>query len=1213
MANKYETLAKASSAAQARGIETIAEYRKLYREDPRLPCFPEKVYAADWVGWYEFLGKERPENYGTLAEVMAVAKALGITSSTEYSQRYREDSRLPVRPEKTYAADWVDWYHFFGKKRPELYETLAEAQAAAKARGITSLREYSQRYREDPRLPSNPNQYYAKGWVDWFDFLGMERPPKLYKTLAEAQVAVQARGIKTITEYKKRYREDSRLPSNPSQVYATDWVDWHDYFGLERPPELYKTLAEAQAAVQALGIATSTEYSRRCRENSRLPSGPAAFYAADWVSWYEFLGTERPPELYRTLAEAQSAAKVLGITTSTEYSQRYREDSRLPHRPEKTYAADWVDWYEFFGRERPEYYETLVEAQAAAQARGFKTCAEYQEHRQEDSRLPSNPSQVYAADWVDWYEFLGTERLIEPDLAIEYPVFWEAITAYMSSGVNLNAKTSHLRAFLHSVVANLGLPDQPGALLSKDIPFPQKVYEEFVHTTGDSRKRQRHHICTAFFDWVLETHCSDVDDEGELVPIPGYRNPLRTVLKGYLDQLPTHTLSESNKPPLPMESILRARHHLIPQEAKTFRDLYELHPFLEDCWFEVDPALVDESDPNCIVRTVNKERGNGTEKRYVEEGVTELWSPVKLVANYALLSMPLRGQQILWLDSGEGDGIIPVWRDGKVCWITNTGPLARLKRNQGFLRRGQDGEPSSYVTTNKTGRKMGGYSVPYMPESLAYWVIQLRDWQSKYNPIQELTPWTKIRLRAPTNRNILENRGKQAFLFRDPASRACVERVSPMFTTTAFTRTVPALLFHSQRPDEGLAEAVQRRKSVDYKSPFTPHSLRVSLITAYIVDGAAPIDVISKLVGHTSLVMTIYYTKVGHTRMREALAEAEKKALERGAERLQDLVIQKKIAEARPELIATDRATIDRCVNSDWPSAAFQFSSIGICPMSGDGCHEGGEVVVKRKAEKVYGPVPVGYLGTRNCPRCRFLLSGPAFLGGLSAIANEIMLEINVVREEYHDLEAQREALDDERYEVERAGEAFKDERKLKRVTAAYEARAKKLDMLLCDFQHLYRLISQSTELLNQAGTDKNQLIVSDQYVEIGMHLQEQQSEFRLLAEVCANAEIYESASAARAKPLLAQMLDKLADANGIAPSLFRLTDEQQLKAANQVVRLIMQTTQNDWRLADQLVSGQIMLEDLVEVAGVESLHKEIESIMHGSLKFPLAIEGSNE
>ena len=626
--------------------------------------------------------------------------------------------------------------------------------------------------------------------------------------------------------------------------------------------------------------------------------------------------------------------------------------------------------------------------------------------------------------------------------------------------------------------------------------------------------------------------------------------------------------------------------------------LYRPRPCYCRLWIQFQPVELTDS-------------GNG--KRYREEAY-ELWSPVKVVANYTLFSMPLRGQQICWLDSGEGDEFIPIWHDGKVYWVKNTSHLATRKRNYGFLRKGSDdGELSSYITTNKTGRKFGGYDIPYMPEDLAYWVIQLRDWQSKYNPIEELTPWTRIKLRQRTNKDILKRRGKQAFLFRDPASMACEEKVSPMFTTTAFTRTVPALLFHSQRPGDELAERIQKKKTVEYKSPFPPHALRVSLITAYIVDGGMPITVISKLVGHSSLVMTIYYTKVGHSRMRKELAGAEKRAVEQSLDRYEDLIIQKKIDEARPELIATDRTTLEQCLNSDWPAAAFQLMSIGICPMGGAKCDEGGEPAFERKHEAVYGPVPTGYLGARNCPRCRFFMTGPAFLGGLSAIANEIILEINVIRKEYHELEQQREALDDERYDAECAGTIFGSERRLKKVTSAYEEKAKKLDTLACDLQHLYRLITQSTELLNKNETDKHQLIVSDNYVELGMHLEEQQSDFRLLAEVCANAEIYESTSASRAQPLLSQMLDKLADTNGIAPAMFRLTENQQLKVANQVVHLIMKTTNNDWHLADQLVNGQIMLEDLAEPLRLGDITQEIEKVMNGSLRFPLGIESCNE
>ena len=92
---------------------------------------------------------------------------------------------------------------------------------------------------------------------------------------------------------------------------------------------------------------------------------------------------------------------------------------------------------------------------------------------------------------------------------------------------------------------------------------------------------------------------------------------------------------------------------------------------------------------------------------------------------------------------------------------------------------------SAYITTNKTGKKLGGYEF-LMPEDLAYWVIQLRG-ESKYNPIEELTPWTQIKLKQKTNKDILKRRGKQAFLFRDPASITCDEGVAHIYENRVYT------------------------------------------------------------------------------------------------------------------------------------------------------------------------------------------------------------------------------------------------------------------------------------------------------------------------------------------------------------------------------------------------------------------------------------------
>ena len=1195
----YASYAEASAATQQLGLESITAYRKGHKRDPRLPASPDMVYDADWVDWSDFLGKNRPVVlYATYAEASAAAQQLGLDSVKAYRKGHKRDPRLTASPDVMYDKDWVDWFDFFGKdKPPAVYTTYAEASAAAQQLGLESIKFYSKGYKRDPRLPPCPNVVYDADWVDWYDFLRKNKPVAFYDTYAEASSAAQKLGLESIKRYRKGHKRDPRLPASPDVVYDADWVDWYDFFGKDKPVPIYASYPEASAATQRLGFETSKAYHKGYRQDPRLPANPKEVYVTDWVDWYHFLGKNRPEAFHATYAEASAAAQRLGLVGKVTYIQGYQQDPRLPSNPSIMYEEDWVDWYHFLGKDKPEeFYATYAEASAAAQQLGLDSRRAYRQGYEQDPMLPAAPEVVYNMDWQGYSHFFGNTQEIQ-----SHPNLIDAIDMFVEEGTNQTAKRRNLLAFIRDVAVRQDLPDQPGMLLSKDIPFPERAYEAFVYATGETQQRSRHNICVNFFDWLLENYCSDEDDDGVLTPMLGFRNPLRTLLKGFLEQLPIARPSESNKPVLPMRSILKAKNHLIPFDAKTFSDLYLLHPFLEDCWTEINSSLVDENDPNCVTRKVIKDRKLSSDIRYRVE-VTEIWSPVKLIANYCLFSMPLRGQQILWLDSGEGDEVLPVWQNGRVSWIKNQGPLTRPKRQKGFLQKGDNGENSSYITTNKTGRRDGGYRVPYMPDTLAYWVIKLREWQSKYNPLQELTPWTKIKLRQSTNKDVLKHRGQQAFLFRDPASVVCADKFSPMFTTTAFARTLPALLFHSQEPSEDLAIHQPTQRSFKYHSPFTPHSLRVSLITAYVVDGAAPLSVISKLVGHASLVMTIYYTKVGHGKMRQALNEAEKRAAEQNVDRIQDLIIQKRIDEAKPELIASDRSLMDQFISPEWPSSAFQIMSIGICPMGGGACDEGGDLLLERSSEKVFSPVPNGYLGARNCPRCRFFISGPAFLGGLSAISNEVILEINTSRKEYHELENQIQELEDQRFDLESAGLPFKKHYKLKQMTAAFEEKAKKLDVLATDFQHLYRYISQSTKLLNSNESGKKQLIVSDRYIEIEMLLEEQRTEFRLLAEVCSNAEIYSSSSCSRALPLLTQMLDRVVAVNGLSPSMFRLTEEQQLKAANQVVKLIMESVQYNWHTADQLINGQLMLEELGIKPEIAQIKKEIESIMHGSL-----------
>ncbi len=1195
----YPTLAEASKAAQKLGIKTAREYRACYKDDPYLPSNPLGTYLKEWISWPEFLGTVR-DYYSTLAEASKAAQTLGIKKYDEYCKRYKEDPRLPLDPRDKYPKEWNSWPEFLGTAR-DYYSTLAKASKAAQTLGIKTSSEYKKRYREDPRLPSRLSKKYSKEWVSWPDFLGTVVE---YSTLVEASKAAQLLGIKIWAEYRKRYKEDPLLPSDPLKTYPKEWISWPEFLGTVR--DYYSTLAEASKAAQTLGIKKYDEYCKRYKEDPRLPSDPRDKYPKEWNSWPEFLGTAQ--DYYSTLAEASKAAQKLGIKKYAEYSKRYKEDPHLPGYPRKKYPKEWISWPKFLGT-AGDYYSTLSEASQAAQALGIENELQYKKRYKEDSRLPYVPRKEYPKEWAGFAIFLGT---LIPKGELLDGVFWgfsercpewkAAAEVFIEEGLRQSAKILHLRPLLSEVIIPSGYTRWPGDLLNIENPFPKKLFEDYVNNTGESGKQVRYNICRTFFDWLLEKYCSEENDSDELIRLPGFRNPVTTLMSHLAEQFQHNRPSESVRPVLPMSVIVRAREHLIPHECLTFADLAQRHAFLEDAWFEVDPSVIDKDDPDCIWRERVIDRKPKNEPRY-KESVVQIWSPVKLVALYTLLMVPLRGQQICWLDSGEADAEIPIIRGLKVEWAKNTLPLSGYERKQSFIKKYPDSQIGMYVTTNKTGGR--SYQAPYMPYNLAYWIIRLRDWQAKYNPLDALTPWAKIKLRQRINKNVLKARGSQTFLFRDPCQRSTSrdKRYSPIITITAYSRALPALLAAIQRPGEGIAKIDPQFKTrTEYISEFTAHSLRTSIITALIVDGGAPVEVVMKLVGHATIVMTLYYTKVGPSRMAAELEDAQKRALLLNVDRLKDLAFTKQIETAKVGLIATDSEFFGR-IDSDWPAIAYQFMDWGMCPMSGQGCDDGGLAIVERHSETLYAPVESGYLGKRNCPRCRFFISGPAFLGGLQALANEISLEINTVSAEYNDLLAEQERLENDRFDAEREGRVFENMKALNQTISVTEERGHKLNVFLTDWQHVFRLVRQSLSLINNDNLDgddeKQKLIINEQF-KMDMAIDETTSEFRLLASICRDAEIYQSASSSRALPKLAQMIDTFAENNGFSPGLYKLTEQQQRSSVNQVASLLLKRFDCDWSLTEQVVLGNLTLSDLNAEEALVPLRADIARALSG-------------
>ncbi len=280
----YSTWQEASKAALKLGIDSLITYRQKYKDDPRLPSLPRRSYQ-NFPGWPVFLGREEKDFYPTWEEASQYAIALGIKSSIEYYERYKEDKRLPSSPPQFYQ-NFPGWPVFLGREEKDFYPTWEEASRAALKLGIDSQGTYHQKYKEDKRLPSSPHRGY-QNFPGWSVFLDVEKD--FYPTWEEASRAALKLGIDSQGTYHQKYKDDPRLPSTP-RVFYQNFPGWSVFLGgVEK--DFYPTWQEASRAVLKLGINSQRNYRQKYKDDPRLPSNPLAKYT-DLSSWVKFFGKE---------------------------------------------------------------------------------------------------------------------------------------------------------------------------------------------------------------------------------------------------------------------------------------------------------------------------------------------------------------------------------------------------------------------------------------------------------------------------------------------------------------------------------------------------------------------------------------------------------------------------------------------------------------------------------------------------------------------------------------------------------------------------------------------------------------------------------------------------------------------------------------------------------------------------------------------------------
>lgn len=1347
----YKTLAGAKTAIQRLGIKSCPDYKARHKEDPRLPSSPNNVYADEWISWYHLFEKEKPKKYSALDEVKLAVQALGIKSSSAYTKRYKEDPQLPCSPPDEYPEEWVSWYALFGKTKPtNKYPLLIQAKASVRKLGINNSRAYRLRWQDDPRLPANPYIDYADEWISWYDFCGHERPIEKYLTLAEACAAIARLSIWTVDQYAtdhhkdpklpadlrfypefkgwpevvgksrfkpfyptitdasraalaigidsykkyhglKRYKEDPRLPANPQIVYP-EWLGWKHFFGTERSTPVYESYEAASAAAVSLGIQYGSEYFNRHHEDPRLPLHPKTKYKKQWKGWTEFLYPGKTKKPYETFEEARAAARSMKCNSREDYRHLQKNDWRLRIDPPSYYPDDWTSWKDYL--DLAQQYDTLEEVRIAAKKLGITSKRKYTLNRHKDPRLPcspeqfknewrswvhfllptkycclddikeavakldiknsqdyrnryknypplpANPDRIFREEWKSWYDlcdirgfytyqeaisriqplnlkslkaykahvknsgddrlpltpdkvyhkdwsttcaFLGKpEPFTENSIAADHVKWHQDLGRFMKQARGGRTKHLSICRFIATYIQSNKLGATPFDFLSNQAVELQHFKNHLTATTPSSQKRQYVRAINEFLHFIIrEDFTTENEVTGKVKVKKGISNPLRGSELEYAGPTNETGLGESSKPALAYQYVVAMQQWITPDNATNFSELTHLHRFDAD-WVEVDVNTfpLDPKDPDLITRWIG--------------GKFKVWFPMYWMQVLTLVSVPSRGRQIAYCDSGEGDAYVPILQGNGLIWQKNESPLSGLTKDQGFIKRYPGDHCGMHVTSNKTGIGYRGYSAPWIPPHLAHWIIKLRQWQEKYNPITRPMPWIEC-TRTNLNESQRLAKGANCFLFRLFGAE------EPGAPTNVLTRRLAAALFYSQPRDLLLAKrSGPPEKLACYSSIYTPHSMRVSLITAYVHEFGLPIEITMKIAGHSSLVMNLYYVKVGSVELQRRFSEGEKRALQSQAYVAQSMIEQGRIQSISSQLVANSNEALDLIHRQNSPGS-YLFRDYGFCPYGGARCDDGGAL---GKGD-IWLSVPSGYLGSQNCIRCRHFVTGPAFIGGLLALGNEISLEVNLQFTKYDELQASAEKLrsdidkhDEHEYEMSKVGETFDGrdmalEIRHRKLLSEAEGAAKKLDLLMCDMQacaSLIKQIEQATLTTSKPKTHESLMLIVQEGHELKLALEES-TYFHQLSEVCENAEIYECASANSALAARSQLLDKMLEDNNSPQRMFRLNKEQQLLVGNQIARLLRSRLKS-WEKIDSLIIGKIKFSELV---GLESISlKEI-------------------
>ncbi|MGE7834808.1 hypothetical protein [Viridibacillus arvi] len=257
---------------------------------------------------------------------------------------------------------------------------------------------------------------------------------------------------------------------------------------------------------------------------------------------------------------------------------------------------------------------------------------------------------------------------------------------------------------------------------------------------------------------------------------------------------------------------------------------------------------------------------------------------------------------------------------------------------------------------------------------------------------------------------------------------------------------------------------------------------------------------------------------------------------------------------------SNDPASFQAVLNAQQSGASFIKDDKGICPKACLGCDTGYISINEDGGGTSVQPVP-GY-PEQNCVRCRWFITGPAFLPGLVHHFNVIGYNMGETAERLMQFEKDIEQLENKKFDCEQNNQLFTEYERLVKLEKLHQQELQKNDKLANDYNATLRLIDRSIAVSKKTTesieVDCIQLVTAGEMDDIELMITEETNKLFQLQTLCNGAEIYPETDASKATLQRSQIIDLTLAANEKKPILFTLPPELQLIAGNAWMRILI-------------------------------------------------------